>query len=97
MGVKQKAATRLSLTAAKKRRSNHDYGIRDRLWQMGFYPSSSTGTNYNLIDNVEHIPSDRVIWPIIRSPEGSFTYDYSIKSVRRRRNAARNPNVPKRI
>ena len=85
------------LRAAKKRRSNHDYGIRDRLWQMVSYPPSSTGTNYNLIDNVEHIPSDRVIWHIIRSPEGSFTYDYSIKSVRRRRKRCQEPECPKRI
>ena len=49
------------------------------------YPPPSTVTNYNLVDKVEHNPTDRVIWHIIHSPEGSFTYDHSIKSVHRRR------------
>ena len=48
-------------------------------------PLPSTGTNYNLVGSVEHDRNDRVIWHIIHSPEGSFTYDYSIKSPRRRR------------
>ncbi len=49
------------------------------------HPPLSTGTNHNLIDKVTHKPGDRVIWHIIHSPDGSFTYDYSIKLTRRRR------------
>jgi hypothetical protein len=56
-----------------------------RLTRLVSYPPPSTGTNYNLVDKVEHDLNDRVIWYIIHSPEGSFTYDYSIKSPRRRR------------
>jgi hypothetical protein len=52
---------------------------------MVSYPPPATGVNYNLVDSVEHDLDDRVIWHIINSPDGSFTYDYSIKSARRRR------------
>jgi hypothetical protein len=48
-------------------------------------PPPSTGTNYNLVDGVEHAPNDRVIWHIIHSPDGSFAYDFSIKAARRKR------------
>jgi hypothetical protein len=36
------------------------------------YPISSTGTNYNLVDKVEHDLRDRVVWHIIHSPDGTF-------------------------
>jgi hypothetical protein len=49
------------------------------------YPPPASGTNYNLVNRVEHSLGDRIVWHIINSPEGSFTYDYSIKSARRRR------------
>ena len=62
-----------------------------RLTRMVSYPPPSTGTNYNLVDKVEHEPGDRVIWYIIHSPDGSFTYDYSIKSPRRRRKRCPEP------
>jgi hypothetical protein len=32
----------------------------------------------NLVDEVEHDPSDRVIWHIIYSPDGRFAYDYHL-------------------
>jgi hypothetical protein len=49
------------------------------------YPPPSTGTNYNLVDKVEHGRNDKVIWKIIRSPDGHFVYDYRLKSDRRKR------------
>lgn len=49
------------------------------------YPPPSTGTNYNLVDKVEHDIGERIIWHTINSAEGRFAYDYSIKSARRRR------------
>jgi hypothetical protein len=49
------------------------------------YPPPSTGTNYNLVDEVEHDPNEKVIWKIIRSPDGDFVYDYELKSSRRKR------------
>jgi len=70
---------------------SHNNGARHRLNQTVSYAPPSTGTNYNLTNKVEHDPSDRVIWHIIHSPEGSFTYDYSIKSVRRRRKRCPEP------
>ena len=72
------------LKANKKRRADDDR-TRHHLARLVAYPPPSTGTNYNLVDKVEYSPGDRVIWHIIHSPEGSFTYDYSIKSPRRRR------------
>jgi hypothetical protein len=80
------------LKAAKKRRANHDYRTRARLCAMVSYPPPSTGTNYNLIDKVEHDRGDRVMWHVIHSPEGSFTYDYSIKAARRRRKRCPEPD-----
>jgi hypothetical protein len=62
-----------------------------RLTRMVSFPPLSTGTNYNLVDKVEHGLGDRVIWHIIHSPGGSFTYDYSIKSPRRRRKRCPEP------
>src|SRR6516162_2099156 len=56
------------------------------------HPPASTGTNYSFLDGVEHAPNDRVIWHIIHSPDGSFTYDYSIKAARRRRKRCPEPN-----
>jgi hypothetical protein len=49
------------------------------------YPPPASGTNYNLVNRVEHSLGDRIVWHIINSPEGRFAYDYSIKSARRRR------------
>lgn len=43
------------------------------------YPPPSTGTNYDLVNKVEHDPGDRVIWHIINSPaDGRFVYDYHL-------------------
>jgi hypothetical protein len=64
-----------------------------RLGPMVSYPPPATGVNYNLIDKVEHDLGDCVIWHIINSPDGSFTYDYSIKSARRRRKRCSQANV----
>jgi hypothetical protein len=80
------------LEAAKKQGTDHDKRIRHRLTRMVAYPPQSTGTNYNLVDNVEYNPGDRVIWHIIHSPDGSFTYDYSVKSARRRRKRCPEPD-----
>jgi len=74
-----------SLQLAKEFRANSASKKYRPLTRMVSYPPPSTGTNYNLVDPVPHDPSDRVIWYIIHSPEGSFTYDHSIKSPRRRR------------
>ena len=63
-----------------------------RLTKLVSYPPLSTGTNCNLIDSVEHALGDRVIWHIIHSPEGSFTYDYSIKAARKRRKRCPGPD-----
>jgi hypothetical protein len=72
------------------RHLNQRYG--DNLTGAGHRPSRivsrpppSTGTNYNLVDGVEHAPNERVIWKIIRSPDGHFVYDYRLKSRRRKR------------
>jgi len=56
-----------------------------RFLRMVSYPPPSTGTNYNLIDKVEHDPNEKVIWKIIRSPDGHFVYDYRLKPGRRKR------------
>jgi hypothetical protein len=79
------------LRAAKEQCPNEDKKARHRLSPMVSYPPPSTGTNYNLVDKVQHALGDRVIWHIIHSPEGSFTYDYSIKSPRRRRKRCPEP------
>ena len=49
------------------------------------YAPPSTGTNYNLLEEVEHGPDEKVIWKIICSPDGNFVYDYQLKSERRKR------------
>jgi hypothetical protein len=66
------------LKAAKEQRANQDYRTRARLCRMVTYPPPSTGTNYNLIDKVEHDLGDRVTWHVIHSPEGRFVYDYHL-------------------
>ena len=58
---------------------------------MVSYPPPATGVNYNLVDKVEHSLGDRVIWYIIHSPDGSFSYNYSIKAARRRRKRCPEP------
>src|SRR5437899_8683857 len=73
------------LKAAKNRCDDYDKRARDCSSRIVTYPRPSTGTNYKLVDKVEYGPGERVIWHIIHSPEGSFTYDYSIKAARRRR------------
>jgi hypothetical protein len=79
------------LQLAKNPRANSASKQYRRSSRMVSYPPPSTGTNYNLVDPVPHDPNDRVIWYIIHSPEGSFTYDYSIKSPRRRRKRCPEP------
>jgi hypothetical protein len=73
------------LKPAAKRHYNTDQATCDQSRRIVSYPPPSTGTNYNLIDKVEHDLGDRVTWGVIHSPEGSFTYDYSIRAARRRR------------
>ena len=73
------------LEATKEQCADYDKKARHRLGLRVSYPPPSTGTNYNLVDKVEYNSGDRVIWHIIYSPEGSFTYNYCIKSARRRR------------
>jgi hypothetical protein len=82
------------LQAAKERRLNCDKATRHqsrRLSGMVSYPPPSTGINYNLVDKVKHSLGDRVIWYIIHSPDGSFTYHCSIKAARRRRKRCPEP------
>jgi hypothetical protein len=55
------------------------------------YPPPATGTNYNLVEKVEHNPGDKVIWLIINSPEGRFTYDYKVKPARRGKRESGDP------
>jgi hypothetical protein len=55
-------------------------------------PLPATGVNYDLVDKVEHSLGDRVIWHTIHSPDGSFTYDYSIKLARQRRKRCPEPD-----
>ncbi len=57
----------------------------DRACRIVAYPPPSTGTNYNLVEEVEHHPNEKVIWKIIHSPDGDFVYDYELKPDRRRR------------
>ena len=66
------------LQAAKGRRTDHDKRIRHRLSRIVTYPPPSTGTNFNLIDKVEHDTGDRVVWHIINSPDGRFIYNYDL-------------------
>ena len=71
------------LEVTKDRRSDHDKRTRYRLSRMVSYPPPSTGTNYNLVDRVEHDLGDRIIWHIIYSPAGRFVYDYHLIRVNR--------------
>jgi hypothetical protein len=75
----------MPLKAAKEHSPNGVSKQYRRLKRVVSYPPPSTGTNYNLIDKVEHEPNDKVIWKIIRSPDGHFVYNYSLKSARRKR------------
>jgi hypothetical protein len=77
--------------AAKEHCADYDRRSRHRLSPMVSYPRPSSGTNYNLIEKVGHNQGDRVVWHIIHSPDGSFTYDYSIKRARRRRKRCPEP------
>src|SRR2546430_1032038 len=73
------------LQVTKESRANSASKQCRRLTPVVSYPPPSTGTNHNLIDKVIHKPGDRVIWHMIHSPDGRFTYDYSIKAARVRR------------
>jgi hypothetical protein len=68
-----------------KRRPNNDQRNYDRARRIVAYPPASTGTNYNLVEKVEHDPNEKVIWKIIHSPDGDFVSDYELKSNRRKR------------
>jgi hypothetical protein len=68
-----------------KRRPNNDQTRYRGARRIVAYPPASTGTNYNLVEEVEHDPNEKVIWKIIHSPDGDFVYDYGIKSDRRKR------------
>jgi hypothetical protein len=65
-------------TMAKRQRVAHDTRPPCRLSWTVTYPPPSTGTNYNLIDKVEHDAGDRVVWHIINSPDGTFVDDYDL-------------------
>jgi hypothetical protein len=83
-----------AMQAAKRRfvkRTKEAHNQYRHLHRMVSYPPSATGVNCNLVNKVEHNLGDRVTWHIIHSPEGSFTYDYSIKSPRRRRRRCPEP------
>jgi hypothetical protein len=80
------------LQTAKEHRANGAGNQYRRLNRMVSYPPPATGVNYNLVEKVEHNLGDRVIWHIIHSPDGSFTYDYSIKMARRRRKRCPEPD-----
>jgi hypothetical protein len=68
-----------------KRRSKNDQRRYGRARRIVVSPPPSTGTNYNLVEEVEHDLNEKVIWKIIHSPDGDFVYDYAIKSDRRKR------------
>jgi hypothetical protein len=79
------------IKVGKARAGGDEKATGQRVSRILSFPPPSTETNYNLINKVEHGPSDRVVWHIIYSPDGRFTYDYSIKSVRRRRKRCSEP------
>jgi hypothetical protein len=79
------------LEATREQCADYDKKARHRLGRRVSYPPPSTGTNYNLVDKVDHDRADRVTWRVIHSPEGSFTYDYYIKAARRRRKRCPEP------
>jgi len=68
-----------------KRRPDNDQRSYNRAGRIIAYPPPSTGTNYNLVEEVEHGRNEKVIWKIIHSPDGGFAYDYELKSARRKR------------
>ena len=68
-----------------KRRFNNDLRRYAGARRIVVCPPPSTGTNYNLVEEVERNPNEKVIWKIIHSPDGDFVYDYAIKSDRRKR------------
>ena len=70
---------------AKQSRGNSVGSRAGRLTRIVSYPPPSSGKNDNLIDKVEHEPNEKVIWKIIRSPDGHFVYDYRLKADRRKR------------
>jgi hypothetical protein len=75
----------ISLKPAAKRHHNTDQATCNQSRRIVTYPPASTGTNYNLVEKVEHDRNEKVIWKIIRSPDGNFVYDYELKSDRRKR------------
>lgn len=68
-----------------RRQPDSDQKGYDRARRIVAYPPPSTGTNYNLVEEVEHDLNEKVIWKIIRSPDGDFVYDYELKPERRKR------------
>jgi len=72
------------LKPLRERRPDTNVRTYDRACRIA-YPPQSTGTNYNLVDAVEHGPNEKVIWKMLRSPDGDLVYDYAIKSDRRKR------------
>src|SRR5581483_1411453 len=66
-------------------RSNKSLGTARQSSRIVTYPPPSTGKNYNVVGEVEHYPNEKVIWKIIRSPDGDFVYDYELKSDRKKR------------
>jgi hypothetical protein len=58
-----------SIKTPTLQRRNYNKQLHHRLSRTISYPPSSTGTNYNLVDEIEHELNDRVIWHIIHSPE----------------------------
>jgi hypothetical protein len=73
------------LKPTAKRCSNNGEESCRRSRRIVTYPPPSTGTNYNLVEKVEHDLHEKVIWKIIHSPDGDFVYDYELKSDRRKR------------
>ncbi len=65
--------------------SNNGVGSVRRSRRIVTYSPASTGTNYSLVEKVEHDPNEKVVWKIIRSPDGDFVYDYELKTDRRKR------------
>lgn len=71
-------AAMIFLKSTAKRHSDNGQDVSRRSRRIVTYPPPSTGTNYNLIDNVEHDAGDRIIWHTIHSPDGDFVYDYDL-------------------
>src|SRR5262245_40847959 len=73
------------LKPSAKRQLSNSHGSYSRERRIVAYPPASTGTNYSLIEQVEHDANERVIWKIIRAPDGDFVYDYELKCEKRKR------------